>query len=144
MVNFSNIFPSHKKTALPVDLKLSVHNCPSLRYILMLPTLFYMLCLESLTQVFVGRYKWVMLSCHTPRVRVLCIQQFHILRKILRIKAILRKILRTSMILRIRIFVNRKILILRIFLRKTTILRKILRIRLILRKRIFVNTGPGV
>ena len=48
-----------------------------------------------------------------------------------------------SIILRIRIFVNRKILILRIFLRKMTILRKILRIRLILRIRIFVNTGPG-
>ena len=43
-----------------------------------------------------------------------------------------------SVILRIRIFVNRKILILRIFLRKTTILRKILRIR------IFMNTGPGL
>ena len=41
------------------------------------------------------------------------------------------------MILRIRIFVNRKILILRILLRKMTILRKILRIR------IFVNTGAG-
>ena len=27
-----------------------------------------MLCLASLTQVFEGRYKWVMLSCHTPRV----------------------------------------------------------------------------
>ena len=78
------------------------------------------------------------------RIRVLCIQQFHILRKILRIKAILRNILRIGMILRIRIFVNRKILILRIFLRKMTILRKILRIRLILRIRIFVNTGPGV
>ena len=63
--------------------------------------------------------------------------------KILRIKAILRKILRISVILRIRIFVNRKILILRMFLRKTTILTKILRIRLILRIRIFVNTGPG-
>ena len=48
------------------------------------------------------------------------------------------------MILRIRIFVNRKILILRIFLRKMTILRKILRIRLILRIRIFVNTGPDL
>ena len=47
------------------------------------------------------------------------------------------------MILRIRIFVNRKILILRIFLRKMIILRKILRIRLILRIRIFVNMGPG-
>ena len=47
------------------------------------------------------------------------------------------------MILRIRIFVNRKILILGIFLRKMAILRKILRIRLILRIRIFVNTGPG-
>ena len=68
MVNFSNIFPSHKKTALPVDVKLSVHNCPSLRYILMLTILFYMLCLASLTQVFEGRYKWVMLSCHTPLV----------------------------------------------------------------------------
>ena len=66
------------------------------------------------------------------RIRVLCIWQFLILRKILRI----------SMILRIRIFVNRKILILRIFLRKMAILRKILRIRLILRIRIFVNTGP--
>ena len=75
------------------------------------------------------------------RIRVLCKKQFHILRKILRIKAILRKILRISMILRIRIFVNTKILILRIFLRKMTILRKILRIRLILRIRIFVNTG---
>ena len=47
------------------------------------------------------------------------------------------------MILRIGIFVNRKILILRIFLRKMTILRKIVRIRLILRITIFVNTGPG-
>ena len=59
-------------------------------------------------------------------------------------KAILRKILRISMILKIRIFVNRKILILRIFLRKMIILRKILRIRLILRIRIFVNTSPGL
>ena len=57
---------------------------------------------------------------------------------------ILRIILRISIILRIRIFVNRKILTLRIFLRKTTILGNILRIRLILRIRIFVNTGPGV
>ena len=45
------------------------------------------------------------------------------------------------MILRIRIFVNRKILVFRIFLRNMTILRKIVRIRLILRIRIFVNTG---
>ena len=48
------------------------------------------------------------------------------------------------MILRIRIFVNRKILILKIFLRKMTILRKILRIRLILGIRIFVNTDADV
>ena len=46
------------------------------------------------------------------------------------------------MILRIRIFMNRKILILRIFLRKMTILRKILGIGLILRISMFVNTGP--
>ena len=58
-----------------------------------------------------------------------------ILRKILRMKTIPRKILRISVILRIKIFVNRKILILRIFLRKRTILRKIPRIR------IFLNTG---
>ena len=63
--------------------------------------------------------------------------------EILRIKTILRKILRISLILRIRIFVNRKISILRIFLRKMIILRKILKIRLILRIIIFVNTGPG-
>ena len=60
-----------------------------------------------------------------------------------RLSVVQRKILRISVILRIRIFVNRKILILRNFLRKTTILRKIPRIRLILRIRIFVNTGPG-
>ena len=66
MGNFGNIFLSHKKTANPVDLKLSLHNCPSLRYILMLTISFYMLWLASLTQVFEGRYKWVMLSCHTP------------------------------------------------------------------------------
>ena len=29
-----------------------------------------MLCLASLTQVFEGRYKWVMLSCHTPLVHL--------------------------------------------------------------------------
>ena len=48
------------------------------------------------------------------------------------------------MILRIRIFVNRKILILKIFLRKMTILRKIVRIRLIPKIRIFVHTDPDL